>query len=109
MNKAKAILDAMTPYYARKMRARVREDNQDAQEDQALLDELDAEEADNDVAERIEALGPVDDKGVVDAKVEEEVGAGRRRRGRTKHRTKRRTIRPAHIKQLIARITRLMH
>ena len=89
------------------MRARVRADNQDAQEDQALLAELDAEDADNEVADRIEALGPIDDQGVVAAaKVEEVDGLGRRRRGRTKHRTKRRTVRPAHIKHLKASITR---
>ena len=94
----------MNQYYKRRMRARVRADNQDAQEDQALLDEFDAREADNEVADRIGALGPVDDQGgVATAKVEEEeVGAGRRRRGRTKHRTKRRTVKPAHIKHLYA-------
>ena len=92
------------------MRARVRKDNQDAQEDQALLVELDAEEADKDLQERIDDLGPVEDQGAATpAKVEEVDGLGRRRRGRTKHRTKRRTVRPAHIKHLIARITRLMH
>ena len=48
-NKAKEILDAMTPYYKRSMRARVKADNQDAQEDQALLAELDAAEADKDM------------------------------------------------------------
>ena len=61
-----------------------------------------------DLQERIARLD--DQGGVAAAKVEERVdGEGRRRRGRTKHRTKRRTVRPAHIKHLVSRITRLMH
>jgi len=91
------------------MRQRVRADNQDAQEDQDLLAELDAREADKDLEERIDDLGPVEDQGGVAAEVEEVDGLGRRRRRRTKHRAKRRTVKPAHIKHLISRITRLMH
>ena len=98
-------MEILAPYYKRSMRARVRADNQDAQEDQTLLAELDAREADNDSEEVL--VWEDAPEGGVPAQLEE-LGAGRRRRCRTKHRTKRRTVRPALIKHLNARITRLM-
>ena len=93
-------------HYKKKLRAR-REKNQDGVEtrrpslaEQGAVDAKDSEEV---------LVWEDAPKGVATTKTEEQVGDGRRRRGRTKHRAKRRTVKPAHIKHLISRITRLMH